>query len=104
MVGRLAEDHATAQQFARGLAQIPRIIINRDKVQTNVVMFESPVNISVHEFNQNMNTSGVKFAYHGEQTVRAVTHRMVSTADIDEALNRVELVVRRLSLGKTGCN
>ena len=104
MVGRLAEDHATAQQFARGLAQIPGIILNRDKVQTNIVMFESPLNISVHEFNHNMNSSGVKFTYPGERTVRTVTHRMVSTADIDEALNRVELVVRRLSLGKTGCS
>jgi len=32
--------------------------------------------------------------YRSGRWVRAVTHRMVSTADIDEALNRIELLVK----------
>jgi len=32
----------------------------------------------------------------GGQRIRAVTHRMVGAADIDEALNRIEFVVKVL--------
>jgi len=101
MVSRLAEDHATARQLAQGLADIPGINIDQEKVQTNIVVFESPASTSAQEFNYSMDTLGVKFTYRGERTVRAVTHRMVNAADIDEVLSRVESVVTQPRIGKT---
>jgi len=96
MINRLAEDHATALRLAYGLSQIPGIIINPEKVQTNIVMFESPSGILASELTQRMDAQGVGLLPRGGQRIRAVTHRMVGAADIDEALNRIELVVKEL--------
>lgn len=94
MVSRLAEDHDTAQRLAYGLANVPGINICPEKVQTNIVMFDSPASISGTGFIQRMDAQGVKFINRGGRRVRAVTHRMVNAEDIDEALERIDLVVR----------
>ena len=96
MVSRLAEDHVTAQRLAHGLARIHGVTAHPEKVQTNIVMFEFPSTISKSDFMQQAEGRGVKLLYRGGQRVRAVTHRMVSAADIDEALNRIELLVKKL--------
>jgi threonine aldolase len=92
MVSRLAEDHTTAKRLAHGLARIVGITIYPEAIQTNIVVFEPHITITAPEFIQRMAARGVKFSYLGGQKVRAVTHRMVGTADIDEALNRIELL------------
>jgi threonine aldolase len=97
MIDRLAEDHATAHRLAQGLARIPGIDIKPEKVQTNIVMFQAPALISTSEFVQRLDERGVKLIHRSGRWVRAVTHRMVSPTDIDEALSRIELLVRELS-------
>src|SRR5262249_9305861 len=39
MVERLAEDHEHAKRLARGLAVLPRLRLDPEKVQTNIVIF-----------------------------------------------------------------
>jgi len=97
MVDRLTEDHANALHFARGLAGISGFTVHPEKVKTNMVVFESPDSISASEFIQRMNALGLKFNTRGGRRWRAVTHRMISTADIDEALNRFKLLEKELS-------
>ena len=97
MVSRLAEDHANARKLAEGLASIPGISIRPEKVQTNIVNFESPAAISGPEFIRRMDAQGVRVINRGGRQVRAVTNRMVSAADIDEALERIEQLARELS-------
>lgn len=92
MVSRLAEDHANAQHLAYGLARIPGISVRPEKVQSNIVLFESPTTIPGGEFIQRMDAQGVKLLHRGQRRVRAVTHRMIEASDIDEALNRIELL------------
>jgi len=89
MVSRLAEDHANAKQLAYGLSHIPGITVWPDRTQTNIVMFESPIDVPVGEFIQQLDMLGVKVGYRGGLRFRAVTNRMVSEADIDEALERI---------------
>jgi len=96
MVNRLAEDHTTARRLASGLARIPGISIYPEKVQTNIVVFESPSTIPDTEFIQQTDAQGVKLGSRGGRRVRAVTHRMVSATEIDEALERIDQVVRQL--------
>ena len=93
-ITRLAEDHATAQKLAQGLASIPGIIIDPDKVQTNIVVFEPPTALSATDFIEQMNARGVKLTYFGGSIIRAVTHRMVNITDIDEVLVRIEGFVK----------
>ena len=96
MVNRLAEDHANARRLAYGLAQISGITIHPERFQTNIVMFESPDIIPGSEFVQRLDAQGVKVLHRGGRKMRAVTHRMVEAADVDEALKRIELVVKEL--------
>jgi len=92
MVNRLAEDHATAQQLAFGLARIPGMTIQPETVQTNIVFFKSPPQVSGTDFVRKMDARGVRIG--GAARIRAVTSRMVTAADIDDALNRMDLVLK----------
>jgi len=65
MVNRLADDHANAQHLAQGLEHIPGIAIHPEKVQTDIVMFESPTTMSAPEFIEQMASRGVRFSYPG---------------------------------------
>ncbi len=95
-VSRLSEDHTNARRLAHGLARVPGITAQPEKVQTNIVMFEPPASVPAPDFIQLMAARGVRFTYPGGRRVRAVTHRMVGAEDIDEALDRVEVVVGEL--------
>jgi threonine aldolase len=92
MVNRLTEDHATARQLALGLAQIPGMDISPEAVQTNIVHFRPPSQIASGDFVRKMDAQGVKIG--GAARIRAVTHRNVTEAEINDALNRMELVLK----------
>jgi threonine aldolase len=96
MVDRLAEDHANARRLAQGLASIKGIRLAQDDIPTNIVMFHLSPELSFVEFVEGLNKAGVKIGLRDGRPFRAVTHRMVSSSDIDEALTRIETVCRRL--------
>jgi threonine aldolase len=96
MVDRLAEDHANARRLAQGLAGIKGITLAQDEIPTNIVMFELSPQLSVLEFMEGLKKAGVKVGLRDGRPFRAVTHRMISSSDIDEALTRIEAVCRRL--------
>ncbi len=96
MVDRLAEDHANARRLAQGLAGIEGITLAQDDIPTNIVMFHLSPELSVVEFVEGLERAEVKVGLHDGRPFRAVTHRMVSPSDIDEALTRIEAVCRRL--------
>lgn len=97
MINRLADDHANARRLAYGLSHIPGITVWPDRTQTNIVMFESPTDVPISEFIRQLDMRGIKCGYRGGLRFRAVTHRMVTGADIDEALERINQLVRELS-------
>lgn len=96
MVDRLAEDHSNARRLAQGLAGIEGITLAQDDIPTNIVMFHLSPELSVVEFVEGLERAGVKVGLRDGRPFRAVTHRMVSSSDIDEALTRIEAVCRRL--------
>jgi acetylornithine/succinyldiaminopimelate/putrescine aminotransferase len=55
-------------------------------------MFEISPHLAVGAFIQRLEEAGVKVNPRGGRMFRAVTHRMVSSADIDEALTHIEAV------------
>ena len=93
MVTRLVEDHDNARRLASGLSSIPGITIPHE-VQTNIINFETSLKISGSDFIQLMNAQGVKVGYRGVNKCRVVTHRMVTTDDIDGALNRIDIALK----------
>ncbi|TET48971.1 MAG: aminotransferase class I/II-fold pyridoxal phosphate-dependent enzyme [Dehalococcoidia bacterium] len=95
MVDRLAEDHANARRLVAGLAQIPGFSVSPEKVPTNIVNFEFPPEVS--DFVIKIGERGVKFLSRSGRSVRAVTNRMVGAEDIEEALGRINRLVKEAS-------
>ena len=96
MVSRLVEDHTKAKRLAYGLSHIPGITVWPERTQTNIVMFESPTDVPVSEFIRQLDMRGIKIGYREGLRFRAVTHRMVTDADIDEVLERISQFVKEL--------
>lgn len=96
MVDRLADDHANARRLARGLAGIEGIKLAGEDVPTNIVMFGLLLELPAEGFVSHLEEAGVKVIALGDNLVRAVTHCMVSSSDIDEALTRIEMVCHDL--------
>jgi threonine aldolase len=96
MVDRLAEDHVNAKRLAQGLAGIKGIRLAQNDVPTNIVMFHISPEWSVVEFIEGLEKAGVKVGLRDGRPFRAVTHCMVSSSDIEEALTRIETVCRKL--------
>jgi threonine aldolase len=82
---RLAEDHANARKLAEGLSQMGHLELIGSPVQTNIVRFRVPGK-SVQTIVKSMKDVGVLLLPTGSDTIRAVTHLQVSSADIDATL------------------
>jgi threonine aldolase len=101
MINRLAEDHANARQLAQGLANIDGLKLDPDSIQSNIVIFEVDESVSAaSQVISALAREGVLVTYPGKQSIRMVTHRHISSADIDEALSRVSKVVKELQAAR----
>ncbi len=96
MINRLAEDHANARRLGHGLAGIQGVTLAQDEVPTNIVFFALAPELSTSEFISRLQKAGVKVSSRGGGLFRAVTHRMVSASDVDEALDVINNVCRSL--------
>jgi threonine aldolase len=85
MVERLAEDHANARTLADGLAELPGVRIDLDRVQTNIVRFEVP-ELGAREFAAACRARGV-LGGASSAGVRFVTHYGIEAADVQRALS-----------------
>lgn len=91
-IPRLKEDHEKAKLFADKLSQMPGIIISKEFVQTNIVMF-SLVKISVEDFLSMCKENGLLFGTGKVGVIRAVTHMDVSLEEIDQAIKIIEKIL-----------
>ena len=88
MVDRLAEDHAHARFLARGLAELPGIVIDPDTVETNIVFFRV-VDEPAASFARRLAEIGVLANAAGPGTIRMVTHYGIEQRHIEDALARL---------------
>jgi threonine aldolase len=87
MVDRLAEDHEHARRLAEGLAGIPGIAIEPERVQTNIVIFSiAPSGRASGEIEAALGERGLLCAAFGGPLIRMVTHYGIEMADIERAL------------------
>jgi len=96
MIDRLAEDHVNAKRLASELSLIESITIAQKNVQTNIVLFTVAPELSAAKFIAKLNEQGLKISPRGGNLFRAVTHRMISENDVDEALSRIKSVISQL--------
>jgi len=98
MVDRLAEDHANAKVLAQGLAEIDGVSIDIESVQTNIVIINvAGTGKSEEAFLAGLKQEGVLAVDFGPDLVRFVTHKDVTTADIQQTIERVARVARGIA-------
>jgi len=91
---RLLVDHENAQLLAQGLARIPRIRIQPEKVQTNIIIYDvGDSGLNSSEFLQRLAERKVLGGPVDARRVRMVTHLDVDRADIEQALRVIGEVV-----------
>ena len=91
MVPRLAEDHQNAMQLAKGLADIPGISIDPERIETNIVIFEWQGGPHA-DFMAKLAEAGVLASSSGAPKVRMVTHYGINGEDVEEALDAIRAV------------
>jgi threonine aldolase len=96
MVDRLAEDHANARRLAAGLAELPGILLDPSRVQTNIVIFEMALGApSAEDLAAGLAERGVKISPIGNRRLRAVTHYGIEAWHVEQALNATRAVLDR---------
>ncbi len=93
MIDRLPEDHARARTLADGLAAIDGIRIDRESVQTNIVVFKLEGTQDHAEFIAGLKGRGLLVSNYGLRGVRMVTHYEIDDAAIASALGIVNVAL-----------
>jgi threonine aldolase len=84
-VDRLADDHANARILARGLAQIPGLVV--EEPETNLVFFDTRgADVTADKLADRIRRDGVQVSTVGKYRVRACTHLDVDKAGVDLAV------------------
>jgi len=98
MIERLASDHANAKKLAEGIAGIPGLSIELDKVHTNIIYFDlTAKRLDPDDLVTRLGNQGIKFLLTGPRHYRMVTHFGIEAEDIDRTLQALRDV-----MGKAG--
>ena len=103
MTGRLEEDHVNARLLAQGLAQIPGIRLDPERVQTNIVVFDiQDTGISVDDLSARLKERGVLANGINPREMRMVTHKDVSRKECETSLEIIAEVFVRAQMKTAG--
>ncbi|MGH7044528.1 MAG: threonine aldolase family protein [Acetobacteraceae bacterium] len=87
-IDRLTEDHANAAALARGLGQLPGVVVERP--ETNLVFFDTEAaGITAEELAARVRRRGVQISTMGRFRARACTHLDVDREGIELAIAAV---------------
>ena len=90
----LPGDHANAKRLAEGLAELPGVKIDPEKVVTNIVIFDvAETGQTADAICARLRELGVLASGFGS-SIRMVTHYDVSRADIEAALTALRAIVK----------
>lgn len=95
MPKRLHEDHANARFLAYALAEVPRIRIYPEKVQTNIVIFDvSPTGMGSTEMLRRLRQHNLIGSTVNDSVIRLLTHKDVSRRDCEQAAEIIRRVCK----------
>ena len=89
MVDRLTEDHANARRLAEGLQGLSGINVDIGRVETNMVFGECRPPVTARHFIDRCRTVGVLLDQASAYRWRMVTHRGVTSEDVDYAVGAI---------------
>lgn len=91
----LAEDHRRTQQFANALRQMPDIRLLHDEVPTNLVFFDvKDTGKTAVEVARLVLQQGVRIGVDSETSMRAVFHRDIDDAGLQQAITAITHAIR----------
>ena len=102
-VERLAEDNANARRLAEGLAEVPGIEIEPERLPTNLLFFEVTNGRSA-ELASRLEDRGVKVGERAGTSWRLATHHDITPDDIDYTLSAFQVGVRRVARALQGAD
>lgn len=98
MIERLEDDHRRAKTLAEGLANIPGIVVDVDKIKTNIVFFDidETVTISKEEIIERLKSEAniLVGSMYGRR-FRAVTHYWIQDEDVTKLVKVLETVISK---------
>jgi threonine aldolase len=84
---RLIDDHRNAKALAQGLSEIPKISVDLESVQTNIVVIDiTESRMEVGEVLKKLKEQGVLAVPFGRNKIRCVTHLDVDRGDVNKAI------------------
>jgi len=87
-------DHENAKLLAEGLAQLPGVKIDAQKVVTNILFFDvSGTGFSAPEVSQGLKAQGILANPYNLKLLRMVTHRDVNRAGCERALEVLRAIL-----------
>jgi len=90
---QLPEDHANAKLLAEGIAELPGVRIDSEKVITNIVIFDvAETGQTADRICAQLRERGILASGFGS-SIRMVTHCDVARADIETALRELRSVL-----------
>jgi threonine aldolase len=84
MVDRLGEDHARASRLAEALDEMPGLQVNRETVQTNIVIVETKK--PAEAWQQRLEADGVLCFAFGDHRLRLVLHADIDDGKLERAI------------------
>lgn len=97
MIDRLPEDHRRARKLAEGIASIPSLSIDPERVQSNIVVFRPEAPVNQDTLADALREEGILSSGFGRRGIRMVTHYEISNEDIDRTLEVLAGVVERVT-------
>ncbi|MDR1429885.1 MAG: low-specificity L-threonine aldolase [Spirochaetaceae bacterium] len=100
MTKRLGEDHENAKYLGKKLAEIPGITVNEEKIQINMVFWETAVpGFNSEDFVAFLSKKNIKASGKPREGLyRMVTHNGVSRPDLDTVIEAVKEYASGVSL------
>lgn len=81
----LAEDHRRAALFADVVSKCSQLSINKDAVETNIVIFDVVAGDAVHALDK-LEQAGIRMVRFGPKTIRATFHFQISDSAFTQLL------------------
>lgn len=89
-IDRIADDHANAKRLAEGIAAISSDAVDPALIETNIVLVRTePLGFEPAIFVAELAAKGVKFLAYRPGVVRMMTHKDVSSDDVEYALEQI---------------
>ena len=93
-VDRLAEDHVNARLFAERIAEVPSVVLDPIKIETNLVFFEvKETGLSAKDISDQLLKKGIRIGIESAFRMRVVTHLDVDRKDVEEAAEAVANII-----------